>query len=843
MLLLVLVYKKNYAIMFKKSHLLIGVLLLATVLTACKKEAVFNQADYDNLVRASFPVQNVDPSQTWTTVGTATAEVTVNGDYGETYKVVIYLDNPLSSDTPTKAFTGSVESGKTLKGTMSFKVAQDFVYVGIYDKDGRRVVLNAPVENGTVKVVYGASASNKAARRATDAETSTYAKSLEDYLNPTGPGLNVKVVTVEEMKSYTAITDDIIANETSNKNHTLTDKSYYYSPADYPGHSDGKHFRVAKGTEITEVFHINAAGVINDCVLYVEGKVHLNGNTLTCPTLVVADGGEIILEGNTQLTGVGRFIVLPGGKITGKKDKLWDNTNNSYCYNAGTMEMQGILNLNGSNFYNCGTMNIDVLTGTAGGTKFTNFGHITARTNSYSGSSYNQSWVNGCYVHFTGDAGVGSSILLTGSRFDVDGNIDVLTGTVEMHHQSELKCGNLLMMNGATINGPTSGGEYAIVKTSKLYATWSGSMNVNNLVYFDFNPDEIYGLYNDKNKNYKKEQTTGDYRSSAAYDIVNTKIKHWVNEQNALNEITIPAGCAGTGFNPDGNEGGSQPASKAMGFRFLFEDNFPDPGDYDFNDVVIKVTPEQDENNPKKVTLTVNLEASGALKTNAAAIRLVGITDGMLASKSCTQRFAAPPGNLGRYDNIPDGDFAVSGAPDDGSSVVLLLCKDVHWALNPVLNGGGNVDRFFYNTTLEGWTNYGRVPAKTATYVFEFNSEADAQKMLDQATYDTFIVENYNGSFWEVHTVQNDRKGALVLRYSTFASTYQDYLRAYCTGEAANKPWAVMVPGSVEYPLEGRPITIAYPDFTYWGQNQNNSTDWYERPASGNTFPLHYIYK
>ena len=30
--------------MFKKSHLLIGVLLLATVLTACKKEAVFNQA-------------------------------------------------------------------------------------------------------------------------------------------------------------------------------------------------------------------------------------------------------------------------------------------------------------------------------------------------------------------------------------------------------------------------------------------------------------------------------------------------------------------------------------------------------------------------------------------------------------------------------------------------------------------------------------------------------------------------------------------------------------------------------------------------------------------------------
>ena len=147
--------------------------------------------------------------------------------------------------------------------------------------------------------------------------------------------------------------------------------------------------------------------------------------------------------------------------------------------------------------------------------------------------------------------------------------------------------------------------------------------------------------------------------------------------------------------------------------RFLFEDNFPDAGDYDFNDCVFTVTPVIDANNPKKVTVTVKAEASGAQKTLGGAIRLVNVTEGMLESKACTKHFidaALPYSN----DNLPDGDFTISKDPNDKSSVVMLLFKDLHWVLNPSLGSNGSVQRYYYNTQQVGHTNYARAEVKTA---------------------------------------------------------------------------------------------------------------------------------
>ena len=835
-----------------KSHFLFGLGLLALGVTSCKKDdVVFNQNTYNDLLVQAFPVKNVDPSQTWTTVGTATAEITVNGDYGEDYKVNIYLDNPMSETVPTKVFTGSVNSGNTLYASLSYKLAQPYVYIGIFDKVGRRVFLNAPVENGKITAVYGAGAVNKAARRVTEAETATYGKTLNDYLNPAkdpwGNTLNTYQLTVDAMKEFTALTDaDLVVGSTCD-NLTINDRQYNAIQG-YIAHGDGKHYRIPANTELRTVFKTGnyTSNMYNEFVIYVEGKLHINGNNFGNTTIVVADGGEIIIDGDENNSGTTRFVIMPGGKMTGTAGKLWSNNNGSYCYNAGTIDFAGILNLNGTNFYNNGIVNVDVLTGTAGNTKFINFGKITARTNSYSGSSYNQTWVNGCYVHFTENAGMGTSVLLSGSRFDIDGNIDVLTGTIDMHNQSELKCDNLLKLNGATFNGPTTVGEYAIVKTNKLFATWSGSITANGFTYFDFDPDEIYGKDGDANKNYKSSMSANDYMYSAAYGIVNTQIRYWVNEENALNDIMIPEGCAGTGFNPNGNSGDKEPDDTPLSMRFLFEDNFPDAGDYDFNDCVFTVTPKVDENDAKKVTVAVRLEATGASKTNGAAIRLVGITEAMLTSKSVANALPKPEddGRLANYNyHLPAGDFTISQDPNDNSSLVLLLCKDVHYALNTELGSDGTVQRKFYNTCGdEGWNNYGQADPKTVTYTFVFNNETDAQKMLDQATYDAFIVEEFNGGTWEVHTVQNDRKGALVLPGNEFQfhrNNYQAYKDTYVNNEkTGNFPWAVMVPGTVAYPLEGRNVKTAYPKFESWAQNHTVNTDWYNSPSSGDVHAI-----
>jgi hypothetical protein len=209
-----------------------------------------------------------------------------------------------------------------------------------------------------------------------------------------------------------------------------------------------------------------------------------------------------------------------------------------------------------------------------------------------------------------------------------------------MHSQSQLKVGGKLFANNLTINGPTNNSEYAIVKIGGL-ATWGGGLQTNNRVFFDFDPNEVYDNNNPSNKH-------SEHNRNAVLGYIH----YWVNEKNALNEITIPEGCGGTaGFNPEGNEGDEViPEPDSFSMRYCFEDNFPDAGDYDFNDVVLTVTPSL---NDKTLTIQVSLDAVGALKTIGAAIRLVSLKSTDLNSYTVTSGFASPEGEgLGDYYNI-----------------------------------------------------------------------------------------------------------------------------------------------------------------------------------------------
>ena len=815
-----------------KKQLFIAMALLSLGVTSCKDDVTFDQDTYDNLIKEAFPVKNVDPNHQWETVSKATGSITVNGDYGETYKVGLYLGHPELS-TAKQLYMGKVKSGETLDVAFSHPVATDIVYIGIFDKDGRRIYMNAPIVNGHMDAVYGAS--DNASHRATEAEAPQYAKTLNDYLNPAG---NTAQITVEEMKAYGTFTDADI-----DINATLTNaQKYVRNPEkndnDIIWVADGKHFRVAKETTITKKFEVNAtSGIYNDVVIYVEGKMHVNGNTLNGPTIVVADGGELIVDGNTSCTNAGRFIIMAGGKMTGTDGKLWDNSNGSYCYNAGTIKFNGIMNLNGTNFYNNGTVDVDVLTGTAGGTKFINFGKITANTNSYAGTTYNQTWVNACYVHFKKSAGLGTSVMLSGSRFDVDENCTPVAGTIDMDNHSEITVGGHMYVNGVTFNGPQTAGQYAIVKMNKMVAYHDGGINSTGYVYFDFDPGEIYGMWNNPDKNYKD---LGDnYQYGAAAGIINNKIHYWVNEKNALNEITIPEGCGGTaGFNPDGNEGDEViPEPESFSMRYCFEDNFPDAGDYDFNDVVLTVTPTV---NDKTLTIKVSLDAVGATKTIGAAMRLLRVSNDDLDSYSVTQGFESPEGQgFGDYDNIESGETFLTDrkSPNKTSNMVIVLFKDAHWAINPVKTSSGTVDRTFYNTVKAGDYYERNVGVKTATYTLVFKDADKANQMLAENLYDVFIVEPYNGSYWEVHTV-GYKTDQVITPTKPGGSAYSE---AY----NSNMPWAIKVPGDFKYPYEWQVIGWnkngeskgAYNEpghsFAEWAENSSAATDWYKYPTSG----------
>ena len=814
-----------------KTKFLCGLALVALGVTSCKDNAVFDQNTYNQLVLNSFPVKNVDPAQDWTTVGTATAEVTLNGPFAYT-TIKIYGENPIVIDQPTLLAKGTAGPGETFKTTFSFELAQQMVYITAVDSKGYMSVVPKEVRRReTVRVTFGLSETAASRQRVltNDDGVPTIAYSTMEALRNT------------LLNGAQELTEDYADNkgDMAPLKLKISSGTWNYGCACL-GDEKGRTLYIGKnvtwnipaGTEL----HVGKNGII-----YLDEGATINLGSRA--KLISDNAGQIICMRNSEINDTNN---------NGEINIANGTTGDKIVYNAGTIKV-GTFDNNGGYFYNANQV-------------ITNF---------YQSSSFNGQNVNRGSIKVNGKANMVNSALFNGCKFECTGLLTVsyvVNGpgayiscdtyspdgsyNNSKTHYLYLGANAIMDVKGLfdnqkgqiVISGPTTGNDYGIFQCDNI------PKNTNMPLQFLNN---VYGcrhkLFVDKIV--RQHYHDGIYDSNY-YTTENQVELLWegcFNKNSAGNGQAKAAAYRQVNFVKDEDECSPQyvpdaprpVTEKPLGFRFLFEDNYPDTGDYDFNDVVLKVTPEQDANNAKKVKVTVNLEATGASKNNGTAIRLKGITTGMLSQYQRTSAaLPAPPSELGDYgNNIYDDDFTTSQDPNDKSSLVILLCKDVHWALNPNKGSNGGVQRFFYNTPLEGWTNYGRADVKTITYEFTFNNESDAQKLLSEATYDAFIVTSYGGGFWEVHTVQNNNKGALVLHPETHINTYQEYLNAYINdARIGNLPWAVMVPSTVAYPLEGRNIKTAYSDFEGWAQDHTTKTDWYLRPGDGHTFPLKNLY-
>lgn len=612
-------------------------LALVAGFSSCVKDVDgTSQKEIDDRSKENAELQlgiSIPDGQTWDMASQVEANVSVNLGLDQEYTVAVYDKNPLYDSSARFYTMGKVQEGGSFNASITLPTAAKTVYIATYDSKNRSVVNTVNVENGKIVANIGGSMMRSGRRAVEDASVyPDYVKTLENYLNPASVVVNntaftVHEISLEEMANYTAITDATITDDTNQSNHTLSDLHYTSNGNHYPGNSDGKHFRVAADTEITEVFNINGTyGVINDAVIYIEGTVHLNGNTLNGPTLVVAPGGKIILDGNTDMSNAGRIVVMAGGSIEAAENvtPTFNVNNGAACYNAGTIDYEGQLNVNGSDTYNNGTITVDVLRNTSGG-KFTNFGHITARTNMQAGDAYNSIIINGCYLRFTEDAGIGTLTMLDNSRLDVDGRAEFNQGDQYLYNNSKINVGTLYV-NATSFWGTDNTSDKAIIKMDKVYFA-----------------DNIY-INQNKNDKYQNERWTWiarkvtgkgeiylDWDDSETYDKDGNKItldngytmlsvvrgSEYNYTSEASSPIIIPEGdCTGMGNNPGG--GGGKIYGDPVVYTYAFEDQTVGT-DYDMNDVVLKVSYKVKSTNAEtgkveydKTKLVATLVAAGA---------------------------------------------------------------------------------------------------------------------------------------------------------------------------------------------------------------------------------------
>ena len=828
--------------------------LLSLGVTSCKDEVSFDQGTYDDLIKKAFVIEDVDPTHKWATVGVAKTNITVNTGTGDTYKVKIYDQNPIGYKGTLKLLgEGNTADGNSLNMKISYPLAKAYAYVTLFDSENYMTVYPAVIKDGLLELDIETNTAKASKRRAlqpsfqfpNDADASK-------FLSDVPSGINKLTQNAGSVNNYIDQTwqGDLNIWGQWDGSKSSGGTLYIKDNCDF----SNRYFYFAGDSEMYLV--AGATLTLNSTA---------SGNLQQNTKIYIAEGAKLIANGELKLNN-GLHIYNHGTIVA---NKLSTN-NNSVLVNSGTVTVATKISVenNLSVIVNNGTITAADMN-TAGSGKFENNNMVNISGTTLVNSN-NNAWVNNGEYH-TGNFiyNAASDDVINNCKMIVDEDFNINLGDNPGNGNFKMDAGSSVVTK--YFNG---GGNW-----SKLYSTgWSGFNGGPFYIYmgagslFDVTETATmnatkanYGIYGPASGSFavfraKKivagaagqgyEVTyggnlyvaTNDHFAngwSGQYPYIDIKGAAALTTYSGAKAQLSNEGCGAAYIGaPDEEERPETPQS----YRYCFEDQFPDAGDYDFNDVVLTVTPAL---NDKTLTIQVSLDAVGALKTVGAAIRLVGVKSDDLKSYTVTQGFASPEGQgLGEYNNIQTGETFVTENDDANatSNMVIVLFKDAHWAINPVKASDGGVQRSYYNTIIRGSGDHNNqyVDATTATYTLVFNDAEKASQMLAENLYDVFIVEPYNGGYWEVHTVQNDFKTAQVFNPTKPAG----YAEAY----GSNMPWAIMVPGDFKYPNEWQVIgkrtdgalTGAYQSaghsFAEWAKDSSKATDWYLYPTAGLVF-------
>ncbi len=271
-------------------------------------------------------------------------------------------------------------------------------------------------------------------------------------------------------------------------------------------------------------------------------------------------------------------------------------------------------------------------------------------------------------------------------------------------------------------------------------------------------------------------------------------------------------------------------------FVYGYESEFPEPGDYDYNDIVLHISKERVDSNV--IQLNVQLAAVHSSSQLSAAVRLLDYSFDDIDSVKTV-------GGITFNDNVPSQILGVLTQDVDQSllqgrnnEAVINLFADAHWATGDnLLENFGMMARKSYNVTKGSDSNNQLIVPRTISYLIYFKDGSQLNHFtLD--SIDPFIMKSYNGVIWEVHL--NEYRNAQTLFQYVIADLENKHL-----------PWALKVPtGTFRHPLKGVNIGFYFKEkaalfgaystkghaFGTWSSDKTQAEDWYLYPNVNSVF-------
>ena len=772
--------KQNIAKVFTFSLLASSISFISCV---DNEKNLFDADQLKQIYEETFPVKNIDPDGDWTLSRSVTAHILVSGYEGVNYKIRIFDADPLSSESTAKILAEEdATQGTTLTVVFDCATALNKVFVARVDEHEHYMVQPVAIENGevTARLGYADVSTRSMSRAVTTGIPTMKAPYTADFIS----------AKKEDATPVEAGWD-------------LSAGPGWFEYAKLPVFKEKiRWFKIPSGIFKAGLKTSGTSGGAEAIKIIVpQGSTWMieNSNQFDNITeIIVENGGIIKIAENATLilTQASYITVMPGGSIMGKGTIYMTNSSAGFTnYNAGIIDCD-LLKIDGGgsgvDFMNYGTLKLNSYRASTAGTTLTNHGTIEAVTIDGNNNTHIK---NGCYLK-TGKFQFGTLVMGNTSEaiceeLGYNGN----DNDIVMEAQSMLTCTGKASLY-RTVTGPTVG--TALLRINEI-ANLSGLAQSNSKV----------------TNNIICEITDQTYKGEAHYDwspfawLVNKGLQQGATYCNpGKADFILPADgeCIKEGYNSDENPDDVEIRNAV--YSYAFEDNYPQAGDYDFNDIVLNVKLPAAGNDVKELKYTVDLRAVGAVKQLGAGLRIQGI------DKSNVEEVSFGAGATQRTNSLNSGIFENASYETNGNELVIPLFGDAHYVYGytgsqrPMLNTGNASTPLTDIYTLEvnvKLKNTISVPSVTDGLDFFIAYQGGAQKRTE-IHLNQFNSATANGQLADKEVLE-------VIK-------------------AVNNTWALCVPEKFAYPTETTVITNAYSKFADWAHDQSTNTDWYNTVSS-----------
>ena len=892
---------------FKRYYAIIA-LVAPFLLAACADNDVYNP----DKVRPVPPVENplgedfVAPTGfDWSMITTVKLNIEVKDEFNGMYNYLaeVFTTNPLTDATATPIAADYAKAGKNYVVEISIPKSIERVYVRQTDPKQRKEVYEFVVpgngETLNCKLYYSGGTTTRAGTGSTSAANAAIAagfKELED---------NNYTVETPDIPTAPDKSDDPVSQYDKNK---FNDGARIVVPAGEVSSviyqmASGKGTIFVKGTwKVTNIYSnfdiyvlnggkIEIATPSNKTFTTVSKFVVEKGGTVECTSNFAANygdwfiGGDFIANGDVTFGASTSSVTIASGVTMSINNgtlkpcsKVYKNfgtitaatiTANmgSYpeIYNAGAIEVTGVMDLVKMNFINKGELTVGQWF-KVDNSKVLNKGQLSSLNLEFTTSNYGAILVdeqtgviktnntsNGSFIvnhdkgiikgyHLSGGVSVYNDSYGEFTIFE-NSSVDMLYNSCALIVKEKFNWGNVTLDNGSITgekpeNLNTSGSNadqwkpVPVVMSNDSpiqYILKNGSVIKATLLHINRTPSNFRG----EGSNPSLLQV-GGVRISQGGD---TNLKDLVIEMpenaftydppyNGINNAKwLTSGCSTTGWGGSkntfstcggyyysGNEGDPDPEDPEKPdvedktvYTYAFEDQWPAYGDFDMNDVVITIN-KMSITNDKTLTIQGNVRAVGSSRKTGVGIQFLNVSKNGVTLSGKVQ----------------------SGTPvfEGGqSNPVIILSTNVHKYCN---TGIADDDFTFYCTDPTAGSAYNSGDGAEFEITMAFSTAEEAKKAMNIKNLDMFIISKEaqgNVGRTEIHLAYYAPTNLATTAFFGMANDASTQKGYYVSIEGL--VWGICIPGTDvwKWPRERKIITNVYPGFKSWVMNGGQVED------------------